>query len=149
MSFHLHSNYLGFQLVATANAPKLIQGNHGSDSRILIYDGYKYLVNKKRNTRMYWRCCTTDCRSFLKTKVFIVYDFNAVIRAVNYIDNHGHAKDGVGIERLYIMNLMKDVIIANPTILVKPAYDDVVARLHQNAGAVGRLPSDIPDFDSI
>ena len=44
---------------------------------------------------------------------------------------------------------MKDAIIANPTILVKQAYDDVVASLHQNAGAVGGLPPDIPDFDSI
>ena len=76
-------------------------------------------------------------------------NFNAVIHAVNYIDNHGHLKDDSSIERQDIVNKMKDAIAANPTVTVKQSYDDVIARLHQNAGAAGGLPPNIPDYVSV
>ena len=44
---------------------------------------------------------------------------------------------------------MKDRIKDRPTNAIKVAYDEVVARLYQNAGAAGMNPTNIPDFYSV
>ena len=43
--------------------PKLMRGNHGLDSRVLVHDGFRYKLNKPRHRGMYWRCCQRICRA--------------------------------------------------------------------------------------
>ena len=38
-----------------ANA-RVISGNRGLNSKVLVHDGFKYYLNNSRNNTMYWRC---------------------------------------------------------------------------------------------
>ena len=126
---------------------RIIQGNKGVDSKLLIHDGYRYQLNKARTTRVYWRCWKKECRSSLKTNVFDLNNPDAIINVLHNADVHVHPQEDVRIEEQRFVQRMKQEITNNPTVPVKQVYDNVVGQAHQNArqnipaGDVALVPS--------
>ena len=116
-----------------ANAARIIRGNKGLDSRILVCDGFMYQLNRSRNGSMYWRCGKKDCRSALKTNIFNIRDPNAIINIITNNNVHNHPHEDQRIEELIHVNQMKDSIVAEPTAPIKRVYNNIVGRIHQNA----------------
>ena len=67
--------------------PRIITGNRGLNSKILVYDGFKFQLNQKRMTSFYWRCWNKTCRTSLKTNVFDADDINAAILVLKNNDD--------------------------------------------------------------
>lgn len=131
------------------DAPKLVRGLRGINSRNLIWNSYRYELNKKRNSGYFWRCCRTDCRASLKTAVVDTQDLNTVVNIIGNQPVHTHGNDSSRLERMHVINQMKEKIVNNSTIPVKQAYDEVVTHHHQNAGEVGIPLPTIPDFNTV
>ena len=110
---------------------------------------FRYQLNRSRNGSMYWRCWKKDCRSGLKTNAINLHNPNPIIRVIYDNDVHNHPHEDRAIEEAEYVNTMKEQIIANPTVPVKRVYNDTVARAHQNAGAAGAAPPEIPDFTQV
>ena len=129
-------------------APRLIRGTRGMDSRLLVYGDHTYQLNQRRTT-LYWRCKNEGCRAFIRTNNVNVQDLAAIPQIVgNNAPVHNHGDDNDQVEKIGIIQQMKDIIIQRPTIAVKTAYNEVVTRLHQQAGAAGAPPPNIPNFSS-
>lgn len=149
---HLCTGDCSNSFIIMANA-RIIRGNRGIDSKLLVCDGFRYQLNKRRNGNMYWRCWKKDCRSGLKTNEFDLQNPNPVIRVIVNHNNHNHPHEDSAIKQADHVNEMKDAIVAEPTLPIKRVYNYAVARIHQNANQAGgqaaAVPPNIPDFHQI
>ena len=132
-----------------ANAPLVIRVNRGFISQYLIHEGFRYEINQKRATGIYWRCWRKDCRSTIKTKFFDTNGINAVILVNINNNNHTHLPEDDQMEEAQFLNAMKDSIVQEPTTPIKRVYNQTVALAHQLAGANGEAVPRIPDFHNI
>ena len=131
-----------------ANA-RIIRGKGNSDSKVLVHDEFKYHLNGKSNTSIYWRCWRKKCRSRLRTNVFRLDDPAANIQIVFNGNAHNHFQELRMIEETIAVNDMKDTIANNPTLPIKRVYDQHLTQAHRNAGAARAPPPPIPDFHEI
>ena len=122
---------------------QIIEGGRGG--KLLVHLGHRSQRNKVRTTGIYWRCCAQQCACTLKTNVFDIGFADNRINVIN-IGNHNHPPPQDGISRQIVVNRIKAVILEDPTIPIKRAYDETVARIQRDAAIP---PEGIPEFHNI
>lgn len=130
--------------------PKLIRVGRGVNSRALVHLGYKYELKKKRNTGYFRRCCRPNCCASVKTNVVDTEDLNSEVHIIGHNQLiHNHGNDSLLLEKMGIVDQMKNDIINNATVPLKQAYNDVVTHSFRNAGNTGIPLPTISDFESV
>ena len=142
----VHLKFRVHALRYTMAAPRIIAGNRGLRTENLVHNDFRYHLNQRRLTFLYWRCWRKNCRSALKTNVFDLDDENAVITIINDNNNHNHPVDNRSIAEADAVNAMKTAIVRQPTVPVKRIYDQTLVQIFQKAGVNG---PPVPDFHAI
>ena len=118
--------------------------------KILTYRGFIYQKNKATPNLIHWRCADKNCRVPLKTALFDINDPPANVDVLDYVgdaSHHGHGPDIEAVEKIKVVNAMKERVKSNPSAPVKRTFDETISILSQTNDPPN--PEDIPLFDEV
>ena len=90
------------------------------------YDGYKYHKNRESVDKMYWRCTSQSCLTYIHTQFFLLDAPPPVIQIVKEAGTHNHPPDDDSIIRSNLLHEMKEAITRDPCAPTRKAYDAVL-----------------------
>ena len=86
----------------------------------------------------------------LKTALFDINDPPANVDVLDYVgdaSHHGHGPDIEAVEKIKVVNAMKERVKSNPSAPVKRTFDETISILSQTNDPPN--PEDIPLFDEV
>jgi hypothetical protein len=102
--------------------------------RVLIYEGYRYILNQKKNGKKYWRCEDgSACRAYVHTTSDDIY--------INHNDNqHNHFPDP---DEILITGIIEKIRyrVINEHLSAGLIYENEVARAKFTQSQLARMPS--------
>ena len=118
--------------------------------KILTYRGYIYQKNKITKSAIHWRCADKNCRVPLKTALLDVHNPPENINVIEFVadsKHNGHLPEVDTVEKIKVVNAMKERVKLNPSAPVKRTYDDMISTLSQAHNPPN--PDDIPLFEEV
>lgn len=104
--------------------------------KALILDNFRYLRNRSRGDRIYWRCARRGCNVWLHTGLLDVGEEDPAIHVLRPPGQHDHAAEEDLVATTALVQQMLEQVAADPTLPVKRVYDQAVAQ----AADVGHMP---------
>ena len=120
--------------------PRLAPGST-RNSRVLLYNEYKYLKNRRRNDTVYWRCHRKECRVTLSTFGFDAEADDPPIRIkVEPARAHDHREDTTLINRDTFKSEAVRSVAADSGRQVSACYQTVLRNVQQGGGDLSAVP---------
>ena len=94
--------------------------------KALVIDDFRYLRNKVRAERVYWRCGRTGCWAYVTTNAFDVEADDPQIRVINGPGQHGHREEADLVATTALIEQMLQLVATDPSLPSRRVYDQVI-----------------------
>ena len=122
------------------NQPYLTSGST-KKSKSLIYQGYKYLKNKKKGDTTYWRCARLGCKVPMSTNSWPNAQANPHIIVKHEPRAHLHIPDGDLVRQDKFKADLRSSQVEDPSRSTHASYDNTLRTLHQGGGDIKAAPT--------
>ena len=103
-----------------------VQVANSRGGKALIFEDYRYLRNKTRADKIYWRCANRACGVYLTTNAFDVDSEEPEIVIHHRPGQHRHAAEAELVATTALIEQMLREVAADPSLPSKRVYDQVM-----------------------